>query len=198
MLEDLLLGIASIATEELIATVPREQDSHPVLLGESRAEVGRNGRGVSKRLVVRASYQWNGFGHVPWSDIVLMRLCAEMAGGDPRVLHLVIALCGKPDRERVCGVATNARQQPAYRRAVRAPRQERTDMIGLSLTGDRLSEERAKASLELLERRGLVAPVAHMPVELALDGIAIERRALPGSSFSTPSKIVSGLGTISR
>jgi hypothetical protein len=95
-----------------------------MLAGQRRAEIGRQNRGVSKRLVQRSGDQGDGPHKVVGRQVVLVMLQPEMARRDPRVLHLVIAIGLEPDRERMSRFATQAREHAGHGRAVGSTAQE--------------------------------------------------------------------------
>src|SRR5204863_7850282 len=126
-LEDLLLGVACVAPEDLVSTIAREQDLDPVLARHARAEIGRRRRIVAEWLVISTRNDGYDVGDVLRRDVVLVRTSAQMPRGDARVFHLVKAFPREADGIRSRGLAAKLREHRGYGGAVGPARERRAD-----------------------------------------------------------------------
>ena len=128
-LEDAVLQVALVATEDLVAAVTRDQQPHTGTRGERRAVMGGDRRGVAERLVVGRAESFDRLDRIVFGHTVFVRIEREVARGDARVIELVVAGLGEADREaaqRGRAEFAAARSEDARdARAVGAARQER-------------------------------------------------------------------------
>ncbi len=161
---EVLLGVALVAAEQLVAAVAAEQRVYPVVPGELGAVVGRHRRGVSIGLVVDGGNQGNGAHHVVGRDIVFVVPRSEMPRGDARVLHFVVALGLEADRIRARGLPRDLTQHARNRGAVGAAAQEGSDRPFARRFPDAFAQRSEEVLLEVGQGPALVLGEAHFPV----------------------------------
>src|SRR5215813_6783330 len=97
--ENSLAPVALVAAEDLVAAVARQEDAHAGLARVAGAEIGGQGRVVPERLVVGAHDVGKALQRLIGGDDPRVVSGIEMAGGQLRVLELVVALFLEADGE---------------------------------------------------------------------------------------------------
>lgn len=194
MFEYALFGVALVAAEEFVATIPGEHDLDTVFARHARTKVGRCRRRVAEGLVVERRDEWHCRDDVVRRDVVLVRPRPEMPCGDAGEFELVEALRLEADGEGVRGPFGNAAEHAADGRAIGAARQKCAGgSLWVDLALDRLPGEREKA----LAQRGLVrrcgGVIRQLPVMAPAGFAALEHQALGGEQFLDP--VEDGIGT---
>jgi hypothetical protein len=144
----ILLRIARVAAEQLVAAVSSQHSSDAVGARQPRAIVGRDRRSVTERLVVRGGDQRNRGDDIVRRHIIFVVIGSKMARGDACIFHLVVSCGRKAYRIRSRRDAFDRSQQAGDGRAVGPTAQERAAIRAVGYRGDPGIERGAKRGLE--------------------------------------------------